>query len=122
MQYKANKKITDENYDKSLAVKCVNGTFVGRKADGVIVYRGIPFVSQQPVGERRWKAPAEFVPDDGVYEAYFNGKSPCQHKDFSDVEDTLVNQGEDCLYRIRIAEGNRPYFPTGRSWLLQAES
>ena len=98
MQYKANKKITDENYDKSLAVKCVNGTFVGRKADGVIVYRGIPFVSQQPVGERRWKAPAEFVPDDGVYEAYFNGKSPCQHKDFSDVEDTLVNQGEDCLY------------------------
>ena len=51
MQYKANKKITDENYDKSLAVKCVNGTFVGRKADGVIVYRGIPFVS-------RWESAA----------------------------------------------------------------
>jgi len=25
-----NKQITDGNYDKSLAVKCVNGTFVGR--------------------------------------------------------------------------------------------
>ena len=98
MQYKANKKITDGSYDKSLAVKCVNGTFVGRKEDGIIVYRGIPFVGEQPVGENRWKAPVDVVPDDGVYEAYYKGKSPCQHKDFSDVEDTLINQGEDCLY------------------------
>jgi hypothetical protein len=30
-QYGENKKITDGNYDKSLAVKCVNGTFVGRR-------------------------------------------------------------------------------------------
>ena len=29
-QYGENRKITDEQYDKSLAVKCVNGTFVGR--------------------------------------------------------------------------------------------
>ena len=29
--YGENKKITDGNYDKSLAVKCVNGTFVGRQ-------------------------------------------------------------------------------------------
>ena len=93
-----NRRITDGNYDKSIAVKCVNGTFVGSRTDGVIVYRGIPFVSRQPVGELRWKAPEEFVRDDGVYEAYYNGKSPCQHKDFSDVEETLINQGEDCLY------------------------
>ncbi|HAG70143.1 MAG TPA: hypothetical protein DCL38_09265, partial [Lachnospiraceae bacterium] len=33
---------------------------------------------------------------DGVYEAYYNGKSPFQHKDFS-MDDTLANQGEDCL-------------------------
>ena len=33
MQYKENKKITGGDYDKSLAVKCVNGTFVGKKAD-----------------------------------------------------------------------------------------
>ena len=93
-----NRRITDGNYDKSIAVKCVNGTFVGSRTDGVIVYRGIPFVSRQPVGELRWKAPEEFVRDDGVYEAYYNGKSPCQHKEFSDVEETLINQGEDCLY------------------------
>ena len=27
------KKITDGNYDKSLAIKCNNGTFVGKKTD-----------------------------------------------------------------------------------------
>ena len=31
--YGENKKITDDNYDKSLAVKCINGTFVGKKTD-----------------------------------------------------------------------------------------
>ena len=30
-QYGENKKITDGNYDKSLAVKCINGTFVGKR-------------------------------------------------------------------------------------------
>ena len=34
-QYGENKKITGDN-DKSLAVKCVNGTFIGKKNDGVI--------------------------------------------------------------------------------------
>ena len=51
--YRENKKITDDNYDKSLAVKCVNGTFVGRKVEDIIEYRGIPFVGKQPVGELR---------------------------------------------------------------------
>ncbi len=44
-----NKPIVDGNYDKSLAVKCVNGTFVGKKTENIISYKGIPFVSQQPV-------------------------------------------------------------------------
>lgn len=35
-QYGENRKITDGQYDRSLAVKCVNGTFVGRKSEGVI--------------------------------------------------------------------------------------
>ena len=66
-QYGENKKITDGNYDKSLAVKCINGTFVGRKTENVIAYKGIPFVGEQPVGEHRWKAPIDIVPDDGIY-------------------------------------------------------
>ena len=65
--YGENKQITDGDYDESLAVKCINGTFVGRKTEDVIAYKGIPFVGRQPVGEYRWKAPVDFVPDDGVY-------------------------------------------------------
>ncbi len=96
-QYGENKKITDGNYDKSLAVKCINGTFVGKKNDGVVAYKGIPFVGKQPVGNLRWKAPVDVVPDDGVYEAYYNAKSPFQNEDFSE-EGFLYYQGEDCLY------------------------
>lgn len=90
--YGENKKITDGDYDKSLAVKCVNGTFVGVKAENVITYKGIPFVGRQPVGELRWKAPVDVVPDEGVYEAYSFGKASCQDKELSS------HQGEDCLY------------------------
>ena len=95
--YGENRKITDGNYDKSLAVKCINGTFVGRKTDNVIAYKGIPFVGEQPVGEHRWKAPIDIVPDDGIYEAYYNGKSPCQVDD-DWQRASYYPQGEDCLY------------------------
>ena len=95
--YGENRKITDGNYDKSLAVKCINGTFVGRKTDNVIAYKGIPFVGEQPVGEHRWKAPIDIVPDDGIYEAYYNAKSPCQVDD-EWQRASLYPRGEDCLY------------------------
>ena len=95
--YGENKRITDGNYDKALAVKCINGTFVGKKSQGVIAFKGVPFVGQQPVGELRWKAPVDVVPDDGVYEAYYNGKAPRQ--DGSEYQaGGLYPQGEDCLY------------------------
>ena len=90
-QHDTNKKIAGD-YDKSLAVKCVNGTFVGKKTENVISYKGIPFVGEQPVGDLRWKAPVDFAEDDGVYEAYYNAKSACQNEEMSDY------QGEDCLY------------------------
>ena len=96
-QYGENKRITDGNYDKSLAVKCINGTFVGIKKENVIAYKGIPFVGRQPVGELRWKAPVDIVPDDGVYEAYYNAKTPCQNEAVSEGASLYV-QGEDCLY------------------------
>ena len=91
-QYGENKQITDDNYDKSLAVKCINGTFIGKNNNGVITYKGIPFVGKQPVGEYRWKAPVDIVPDDGVYEAYYNAKAAFQSLEIGDY------QGEDCLY------------------------
>ena len=76
-QHEENKRITDDNYDKSLAVRCVNGTFVGRKTDNVITYKGIPFVGQQPVGEYRWKAPVDVIPDDGKNSALTRVKAAC---------------------------------------------
>ena len=93
--YGENKTITDGDYDKSLAVKCINGTFVGKKADNTIVFRGIPYVGKQPVGSLRWKAPEGVVPSDSVYQAYYNAKSACQ----PEVEvSSLYYQDENCLY------------------------
>ena len=87
-----NKKITSGNYDPSLAVKCINGTFVGKKTDNVIGYKGIPFVGKQPVGDLRWKAPVDVAPDGDVYEAFYFPKASCQD------ESVIPYQGEDCLY------------------------
>ncbi len=91
-----NKRITDGNYDKSLAVKCKNGTFVGRKTENIIMYRGIPFVGKQPVGELRWKAPLDAADDDGVYEAYYNANSAFGNPEFE--TGSLYELSEDCLY------------------------
>ena len=90
-----NKKITDGNYDKSLAVKCINGTFVGKKAENIISYKGIPFVGQQPVGNLRWKAPVDFTPSNDVYEAYNYGKTPVQSPGDASVD---YGTSENCLY------------------------
>ena len=95
--YGENHRITDGSYDKSLAVKCINGTFVGKRYENVIAYRGIPFVGKQPVGEYRWKAPVEFTPDDGVYEAHYFGTVPPQNGDPMQIG-SLYPQSEACLY------------------------
>ena len=95
--YGENRKITDGNYDRSLGVKCINGTFVGKKTGNIIAYKGIPFVGKQPVGNLRWKAPVDVTPDDGVYEAYYFGKAPCQVGSPGQMGG-LYPQGEDCLY------------------------
>ena len=94
-QYVENQKITDGNYVKSLAVKCVNGTFVGKKEENIISYKGIPFVGQQPVGNLRWKAPVDVTPDDGIYEAYNYGKAPVQALGDPAVK---IGMSENCLY------------------------
>lgn len=95
-QFWKNRKITDCNYDKSLAVHCINGTFVGKKTDNIIACRGIPFVGKQPVGELRWKDPVDYVADSGVYEAYYNAKSA--HGNELLETGSLYYQDENCLY------------------------
>ena len=91
-----NRQITDGNYDQSLAVKCINGTFVGRKTENITVFRGIPYVGKQPVGELRWKAPVDIVPDNGIYEAYYNAKSAYGNGQLE--TGSLYYLDEDCLY------------------------
>ena len=91
-----NKRITDGNFDKSLAVRCKNGTFVGRKTENIIMYRGIPFVGKQPVGELRWKAPVDAAADDGVFEAYYNANSAFGNPGLE--TGSLYDMSEDCLY------------------------
>ena len=89
-----NRQITDEGYDRALAVKCVNGTFVGEETDGIVSYKGIPFVGKQPVGDLRWKAPVDVIPNDCVYEAYHYGKAPVQ----APGDPAIANgMSEDCL-------------------------
>ena len=92
-----NKKTTEPHIDKSLSVKCINGTFIGQKMENVIAFKGIPFVGQQPVGDLRWKAPVSYTPDDGVYQAYDYGTSPLQVKEVGELVG-LDAMGEDCLY------------------------
>ena len=104
--YGENHKIIDEKYDKSLAVKCVNGTFVGKRSENILAFKGIPFVGKQPVGELRWKAPVDYVPDDGVYEAYYFGTIPRQNLDHMQVG-SMYPQSEECLYlNVWKAEDN----------------
>ena len=90
-----NRKLTGQNYDAALAVKCHNGTFVGTERDGVRSFKGIPY-AMPPVGRRRWKAPEAAAPDDGVYEALYFGKSCIQTEEASERA-SLYMQGEDCL-------------------------
>ena len=94
-QQSGNKRISDGNYDKALAVRCINGTFVGRETDGIVAYKGIPFVGKQPVGDLRWKAPVDVAPDNGVYEAYYYGKAPVQTPGDPAAE---YGVDENCLY------------------------
>ena len=69
------KRIIDENYDKSAAVKCANGTFVGKKTDDLIIWKGIPYATQ-PLGKLRWKKALSAADDDGVYDATKPGHVP----------------------------------------------
>ena len=95
-RYGENHRITGD-YDRELAVKCINGTFVGIKEDDVIAYKGIPFVGEQPVGKNRFKKPVPFGKDEGIYEAYHFGKGSLQPETKDDAG-ALAVVGEDSLY------------------------
>ena len=94
-EYKVNKEIKNDDYDKSLSVKCYNGTFVGLKNGNVISYKGIPY-AQPPIGNLRYKPSLKVLQSDKIYEAYYFGKTSLQSKCETEKA-SLYEQGEDCL-------------------------
>lgn len=93
-EYHPNEEITGE-YDKSLAVKCSNGTFVGIKDEDVISYKGIPY-AEPPVGNLRFKPPLKKDDSDKVYQAFYLGKT-CIQTECDTEMSSKYKQGEDCL-------------------------
>ena len=93
--YHPNRPITGE-FDRDCAVKCLNGTFVGKDNEGVVAFRGIPF-AQPPVGKLRWKDPVPVERSDGVFEAFYNAPSAIQTK-LESERASFYHQSEDCLY------------------------
>ena len=94
-KYGVNRELTGTDYDSALAAVCDNGTFIGRETEGAYSFKGIPY-AKPPVGELRWKPPVDAGPDDGVYEAWYFGKSGIQTE--ADTERaSYYPQGEDCL-------------------------
>src|SRR5262245_48519215 len=80
-------------------VKVDGGQIAGTSADGVRVFKGIPFAAP-PVGELRWKAPQPIVPWSGVKNADTFGSQCMQapYPDGSPYAAPPAPTGEDCLY------------------------
>ena len=93
--YGENRVISRNSFDRTLAVTCENGTFVGKKQDRVRAYKGIPY-AKPPVGDLRWKRPVPAPADDKVYEAFWFGKSGIQTEAETERA-SFYPQGEDCL-------------------------
>ncbi len=89
-----NSEITGD-FDETLAVKCVNGTFVGTEENGVASWLGIPY-AKPPVGGRRFKAPEYVDASDRVFEARYYGKGAFGSTGYPDCIQKLCS--EDCLY------------------------
>ncbi|HVN57658.1 MAG TPA: carboxylesterase family protein [Bacteroidales bacterium] len=91
--------------DKGISskIKVDGGTVEGYVAEGVTIFKGIPFAAP-PTGDLRWKAPQPVVPWTGIRKCIANPPSAMQakpvpfmmwSKEFMAPEEPL---GEDCLY------------------------
>lgn len=84
----------------SKAVKCNNGTFIGKETDELIIWKGIPYATQ-PVGKLRWKKALPAADDDGVYDATKPGHVPIGPANDSEG---AAEFGEDCEFRHVVKE------------------
>lgn len=104
-----NKQIENDDYDKSFAVHCNNGIFIGRKAKakGVKEFLGIPY-AKTPIGSLRWQAPEPCDNSKQAYEAICYGKNvPQEVTKWYDLKPETMS--EDCLYlNIWTSENSKP--------------
>ena len=79
-------------------VQTEQGSVEGALADGVVLFKGIPYVAP-PVGDLRWREPQPAAAWDGVRKADAFGNT-CLQPDIPGFEDAVDTgaQSEDCLY------------------------
>jgi para-nitrobenzyl esterase len=78
-------------------IRLTSGPITGSVADGIHVYKGIPY-AKPPVGELRWQAPQPPDPWTTPRRALAYGPSCPQADSALDRDKETLNQSEDCLY------------------------
>ncbi len=77
------------------------GTLRGIEADGLSIFKGVPF-AQPPIGDLRWRAPQPVQPWQGERDATEIGASAMQRRLPGAVGDLIgipsQTIDEDCLY------------------------
>ena len=81
---------------RGLVVDTASGLVQGFENDGVYSYRGIPYAAP-PVGERRWRPPANPAPWSDTLDATKPGNI-CQQAAFGGLPVPGFSPSEDCLY------------------------
>nr|AKJ87252.1 hypothetical protein [uncultured organism] len=82
---------------QAVTVKVDSGSVLGEAADGMHVFRGIPFAAP-PVGDLRWRPPQAVAPWSGTRDAtQFSAACP-QPPTFAAMGMQLPELSEDCLY------------------------
>ncbi|HEY3441595.1 MAG TPA: carboxylesterase family protein [Paludibaculum sp.] len=82
----------------AVLAKTTHGSVRGARANGVTVFKGIPYAGA-PSGEHRFKAPPKLQPWTGVREAFLYGAQAIQPPDPGWPKDwTPAPSSEDCLF------------------------
>lgn len=81
--------------NEAVKVVCENGVILGKSADGVASFKGVPF-AKSPVNELRWKAPQAPDPSDREIECYDFGYTALQYE-WPSEKASYSPKSEDCL-------------------------
>jgi para-nitrobenzyl esterase len=91
-------------------IRVESGAVVGVQADGVIIYKGVPYATP-PLGELRWREPQPPKPWKGVRKADTYAAA-CLQKGVSMPGEAPPSVSEDCLYVnvwTPVGGGQRPW-------------